>query len=56
MSIEVLAAVIIQHGFRARIVNNELYGEMHYSNASGSQSVWEPIKPTVTAVKRWLGY
>ena len=56
MSIEVLATIITRHGFRARIHDGRLYGEMVYSNESGSARQWEPIKPSVSAVKRWLGY
>jgi len=57
MSIEVLAVIIREHGFRSRINGGTLYGEMIYHHASlGWQSVWEPIRPSLRAVKAWLGY
>lgn len=56
MSIEVLAATIREHGFRSRITNDTLYGEMVYTNESGVHAFWEPIRPTLKAVKVWLGY
>ena len=57
MSIEALASVIREHGFRSRIANGTLYGEMIYHHASlGWHSAWEPIRPSLRAVKAWLGY
>jgi hypothetical protein len=56
MSIEVLASVIREHGFRSRINSGTLYGEMVYSNDSGFHAIWEPIRPSLRAVKAWLGY
>jgi hypothetical protein len=56
MSIEVLATVILQHGFRSRINGGVLYGEKVYSDESGFRAVWEPIRANIKAVKRWLGY
>jgi len=56
MSIEVLAVIIRDHGFRSRINGGTLYGEMIFSDEFGFHAIWEPIRPSLRAVKAWLGY
>lgn len=54
--VEKLAAFITEHGFRAEVRNGQLFGEMAYSSTAGLSHEWEPVEPTLAAVREWLGY
>lgn len=55
--VESLAAYLVDHGMRVRVVDGELWADLVAGDAAGTVThTWERIEPTYAAVRAWLGY